>query len=66
MATDIPCYKERFGETACYLLLFLDAAEYSAHVLQAQGHGMILWTGGRGFLSLFTVWQPKSLIGRGN
>lgn len=45
---------------------FLDVAEYSAHVLQAYGHGMILCTGGRSFLSLFTAWQPKSMIGRGN
>lgn len=26
MATDIPCYKERFGKTAFYLLLFLGCA----------------------------------------
>lgn len=38
VATDIPCYKERFGKTACYLLLFLGCGRVFC------SHSTGLWT----------------------
>lgn len=39
MATDIPCYKERFGKAACYLLLFLGCGR----VLCSRSTGLWTW-----------------------